>query len=153
MPIWWIKEKMTMQIPSYQIQNVLKVYSRQLSQGRVIARQTAIDINSSDKVKISAEGKRAAIIEKVAAGIVDKITTVGQQEITEKEISEELNKDMSSKTDFIKRKGEKFTFNSIDENNQKSTQTLSVEDSNFVLKRMTQLAKEATGDVNREASL
>ncbi len=153
MPIWWIKEKMTMQIPSYQIQNVLKVYSRQLSQGRVIVRQTAIDINSSDKVKISAEGKRAAIIEKVAAGIVDKITTVGHQDIIEKEISEELNKEMSSKTDFIKRKGEKFIFNYIDENNRKSTQTLSVEDPNFVLKRMTQLAKEVTDDVNREVSL
>ncbi|MBF0301621.1 MAG: hypothetical protein HQK73_01145 [Desulfamplus sp.] len=137
-----------MQIPSYQIQNVLKVYSRQLSQGRVIARnqQAGNDIQSSDKVKISAEGKRAAIIEKVAAGIVDKITTVGPQEAMEKEIAGQLEKEMGGQIDFIKRKGEKFSFNSIDENNQKTTQTLSVEDSNFVMKRMTQLAREAAGE-------
>lgn len=137
-----------MQIPSYQIQNVLKVYSKQLSQGRAIARnqQAGSDTQSSDKVKISAEGKRAAIIDKVASGIVDKITTVGPQEQLEKEIAGQLEKELGGKIDFIKKKGEKFTFNSIDENNQKSTQTLSVEDSNFVLKRMTQLAKEAAGE-------
>lgn len=134
-----------MQIPAYQIQNVLKVYSKQLSQGRAIARnqKAGNDIQSADKVKISAEGKRAAIIEKVASGIVDKITTVGPQETMEKEIADQLEKEMGGKIDFVKRKGEKFTFNSIDENNKKSTQTLSVEDSNFVLKRMTQLARQA----------
>ncbi|MBF0232346.1 MAG: hypothetical protein HQK62_02080 [Desulfamplus sp.] len=134
-----------MQIPAYQIQNVLKVYSKQLSQGRAIVRdqKAGNDIQSADKVKISAEGKRAAIIEKVASGIVDKITTVGPQEAMEKEIADQLEKELGGKIDFIKKKGEKFTFNSIDEHNQKSTQTLSVEDSNFVLKRMTQLAKKA----------
>ncbi|MBF0377058.1 MAG: hypothetical protein HQK72_06200 [Desulfamplus sp.] len=137
-----------MQIPSYQIQNVLKVYSKQLSQGRAIARnqQAGNDTSSADKVKISAEGKRAAIIDKVAAGIVDKITTVGPQETMEKEITGKLEKEMGGKIDFTKRKGEKFSFSSIDENNQKSTQTLSVEDSNFVLKRMKQLAREAAGE-------
>jgi len=137
-----------MQIPAYQIQNVLKVYSKQLSQGRAIARnqKAGNDIQSADKVKISAEGKRAAIIEKVASGIVDKITTAGPQEAMEKEIADELEKEMGGKIDFVKRKGEKFTFNSIDENNEKSTQTLSVEDSNFVLKRMTQLARQAAGN-------
>ncbi|MBF0467803.1 MAG: hypothetical protein HQK61_02805 [Desulfamplus sp.] len=134
-----------MQIPAYQIQNVLKVYSKQLSQGRAIARdqKAGNDIQSADKVKISAEGKRAAIIEKVASSIVDKITTVGPQEAVEKEIAAQLEKEMGGKIDFVKRKGEKFTFNSIDEHNLKSTQTLSVEDSNFVLKRMTQLARQA----------
>lgn len=134
-----------MQIPAYQIQNVLKVYSKQLSQGRAIARnhKAGNDLHSADKVQISAEGKRAAIIEKVASGIVDKITTVGPQEAMEKEIADQLEEEMGGKIDFVKRKGEKFTFNSIDENNEKSTQTLSVEDSNFVLKRMTQLARQA----------
>jgi len=134
-----------MQIPAYQIQNVLKVYSKQLSQGRAIARnqKAGNETQSADKVKISAEGKRAAIIEKVASGIVDKITTAGPQEAMAKEIADQLEEETGGKIDFVKRKGEKFTFNSIDENNEKSTQTLSVEDSNFVLNRMTQLARQA----------
>lgn len=141
-----------MQVPSYQIRNVLKVYSKQLSQGRVIARNSLAGnhAQSADNVKISAEGKRASIIEKVASSIVDKITSVGPQESMEKEIADQIEKEMGGKKiDFTKKKGEKFVFNSIDEHNQKTTNTLSVEDSNFVLKRMTQLAKQAA-DSNME---
>ncbi|MBF0210983.1 MAG: hypothetical protein HQK68_08880 [Desulfamplus sp.] len=135
-----------MQIPSYQIQNVLKVYSKQLTKGRgVIDRiqNSEIGIYSSEKLKISAEGKKAAIIEKVAAGIVDKITNVGSKEKIEKEREFQLEQEMGSDMELVKRRAEEFIFSSIDENNQKITQTLSVEDSNFILKRMTELAKEA----------
>ncbi|MBF0112776.1 MAG: hypothetical protein HQK74_08600 [Desulfamplus sp.] len=135
-----------MQIPSYQIQNVLKVYSKQLSKGRgVIDRiqNSEIGIYSSEKLKISTEGKKAAIIEKVAAGIVDKITNVCSKEKIEKEREFQLEQEMGSDMELVKRRAEEFIFSSIDENNQKITQTLSVEDSNFILKRMTELAKEA----------
>lgn len=141
-----------MQIPSYQIQNVLKVYSKQLSQGRVIARneQAGSNVQSVDSVNISAKGKRASIIEKVASSIVDKITTIGPQESMEKDIATQIQKEMGGKKiDFTKKKGENFIFNSIDANNKKTTHSLSVEDSNFVLKRMTQLAKQAA-DSNME---
>jgi hypothetical protein len=37
----------------------------------------------------------------------------------------------------------------IDENNQKSTRTLSVEDSKFIVKRMTELARQVA-DSNME---
>ena len=61
-----------MQIPSYQIQNVLKVYSRQLSQGKIPGRNNIANANkiSADSVTISPEGKRQAIIDKVASNIV-----------------------------------------------------------------------------------
>lgn len=136
-----------MQIPSYQIQNVLNVYSKQLSQGSVTAKnnQAENDIQSPEKGKISAEGKKAAIIEKVASGIVEKITDVNHQEAMKKNIKVQLESE-GAKNDFVKKKGEKFTFNFIDENNQKITRTLSVENPNFVINRMTQLAKEAAGE-------
>ena len=134
-----------MQIPSYQIQNVLKVYSKQLSQGRMLARNksAANPANTADNVKISAEGKRAAIVEKVAAGIVEKITTTGPKAEMEQGITEQIEKEMGKKIDFKKKQGDTFSFTSIDENNEKNIQTLSVEDSNFVIKRMTQLARQA----------
>ncbi len=137
-----------MEIPSYQIQNVLKVYSKQLTQGKILARNKSAGRNriSADDVKISAEGKRAVIIDKVAANIVDRITSVGPKEKLEHQIVDQIESEIGRKIDFTKRKEEKFSFTAVDENNQKVTKHLSVEDSNFVIKRLTELARQAADD-------
>jgi len=141
-----------MEIPSYQIQNVLKVYSKQLTQGKILARNKAVGRNniSADDVNISAEGKRTAIIEKVAANIVDRITSVGPKEKLEQNIVRQVQDELGQNIDFTKRKEEKFSFTSIDENNKKITQHLSVEDSNFVIRRLTELARQVA-DNNMES--
>jgi len=140
-----------MQIPSYQIQNVLKVYSKQLSQGKMLSRgKFGVDNKvSADSVTISSEGKRQAIIEKVAANIVDKIITEGPKEKNEAQIAEQIEKELGKKIDFTKGKTQ-FTYTTIDADNNKSTQTLSVEDSQFVVKRMTELARQVA-DTNMES--
>ena len=132
-----------MQIPSYQIQNVLKVYSRQLSQGRILSRNKSAAVNkpSADNVTLSSEGKRKAIIDKVAANIVDRIITEGPKEKNEEEITSQIEKELGKKINFTKDKNQ-FTYTVIDENNQKATHVLSVEDSKFIVKRMTELARE-----------
>lgn len=140
-----------MQIPSYQIQNVLKVYSRQLSQGKILNRNKFANDGkpSADSVSISSEGKRKAIIDKVAANIVDKIITEGPKEKTESQITDQIEKELGKKIIFSKDKNQ-FTYTSIDKDNNKVTKTLSVEDSKFVLKRMTELARQVA-DSNMEA--
>ena len=140
-----------MQIPSYQIQNVLKVYSRQLSQGKMLSRNKfgTPDKVSADSVSISSEGKRQAIVEKVAANIVDKIITEGPKEKNEEQITEQIEKELGKKINFTKGKTQ-FTYTTIDDNNNKTTQTLSVEDSQFVVKRMTELARQVA-DNNMES--
>ena len=132
-----------MQIPSYQIQNVLKVYSRQLSQGKILSRNKFGNTNSvsADSVSISSEGKRKAIIDKVAANIVDRIITEGPKEKSEEIITSQIEKELGKKINFSKDKNQ-FTYTVIDENNEKATHTLSVEDSKFVVKRMTELARQ-----------
>jgi hypothetical protein len=132
-----------MQIPSYQIQNVLKVYSRQLSQGRILSRGKFNSANqpSADSVTISSEGKRQAIIDKVAANIVDRIITEGPKEKNEEIIAGLIEEELGKKINFTRDKNQ-FTYTVIDENNTKKTHTLSVEDSKFVVKRMTELARE-----------
>ncbi len=141
-----------MEIPSYQIQNVLKVYSKQLTQGKILARNKAVGRNrtSADDVNISAEGKRASIIEKVAANIVDRITSVGPKEKLEQKIATQVQNEIGQKIDFTMRKEEKFSFTAIDENNKKITKHLSVEDSNFVIRRLTELARQVA-DSNMES--
>ncbi len=139
-----------MQIPSYQIQNVLKVYSKQLSQGKMLSRKFSTDNKvSADSVSISSEGKRQAIIEKVAANIVDKIVTEGPKEKNEELITDQIEKELGKKINFTKGKTQ-FTYTTIDDNNNKTTQTLSVEDSQFVVKRMTELARQVA-DNNMES--
>lgn len=132
-----------MQIPSYQIQNVLKVYSRQLSQGKIMSRNKSgnSNISSADSVTISSEGKRQAIIDKVAANIVDRIITEGPKEKNEEKITSQIEKELGKKINFTKDRNQ-FTYTVIDENNQKTTHTLSVEDSKFIVKRMTELARQ-----------
>ena len=141
-----------MHIPSYQIQNVLKVYSRQLSQGKILARHRTVGGNepSAENVSISAKGKRAAIIEKVTASIIDKITTIGPREKLEYEIADQVEKELGQKINFTQKKEAKFSFTAIDENNVKTTRTLSVEDSKFVIRRLTELARQAA-DNNMES--
>ena len=132
-----------MQIPSYQIQNVLKVYSRQLSQGKIMNRNRfgSANTSSADSVTISSEGKRQAIIDKVAANIVDRIITEGPKEKNEEIITSQIEKELGKKINFTKDRNQ-FTYTVIDENNQKTTRTLSVEDSKFIVKRMTELARQ-----------
>jgi len=127
-----------MQIPSYQIQNVLKVYSRQLSQGKILSKNKFANANkiSADSVNISSEGKRKAIIDKVASNIVEKIIIEGPQQKSEEKITSQIEKELGKKINFTKEKNQ-FTYTEIDENNQKITHTLSVEDSKFIVQRMT----------------
>jgi len=67
-----------MEVPSYQIQNVLKVYSKELIQRRFsdINKNFAPIINN---VNISTEGKRGSIINKIFSSIVENITSIETQ--------------------------------------------------------------------------
>ena len=140
-----------MHIPSYQIQNVLKVYSKQLSQQKFLAKNNTLGQNtpSADSVTISSKGKRQAIIEKVASNIIDKITMEGPKEQVEETITSQIEKELGKKINFTGKKENKFTYTYFDENDEKVTKSLSIEDSDFVMQRMTELAKQVA-DSNME---
>lgn len=65
-----------MQITNYQMQNVLKVYSRQLSKNTLSKKNNTASAEKQqpDKISISIEGKLKAIYNNVATDIVDRIT-------------------------------------------------------------------------------
>jgi len=140
-----------MQIPSYQIQNVLKVYSRQFSQGKLLDKNKFSDANkvSADSVNISSEGKRQTIIDKVASNIVDKIINEGPNEKDTTQITDQIEKELGKKIDFTKGRNQ-FSYTSVDEHNNKVVQNLSVEDSKFIIERMTELARQVA-DSNMES--
>ncbi|MDD2388852.1 MAG: hypothetical protein PHP23_03860 [Desulfobacterales bacterium] len=127
-----------MEITAYQIHNVLKVYSRQLCRGKSIECQKGLGLISSiDQINISSEGRRQAVIEKVATNIIDRITSYGPQSDVEHEIVNQLE------NEFGKEESTEFVYNQIDVNNNKITSKLSVEGPDFILSRLEELTKEA----------
>ncbi|MEJ2102408.1 MAG: hypothetical protein P8X68_20920 [Desulfobacterales bacterium] len=103
-----------MLVSSYQIHNVLNVYSKQLSQAKGVQKEkTETKKPLSDQINLSAEGKRRATIERVA--------------------------DIESDS----KKEKEFEFNFIDVLNRKTKTALSVKDTNFLIGRPEEPAKEA----------
>jgi hypothetical protein len=138
-----------MQIPSHQIHNVLKVYGKQLSQARIQDRKRALETPETvDRINLSAVGKRQAIIDRVAADIVDRITQSGPQDKVDQEILNKLENELGQPIEF-KEKKNAFVFNVINQNNEKTTSAFQPDDPNYLMRRLEELAKEEV-DKNME---
>jgi len=140
------------EIPSYQIHKVMKVYVRQLTQSKLFERQTggSKKATAADRISISMEGNRQAIINKVAADVVERITRSGPTDKFDQEIVNRLEDEIGEKVNFARSQKSQFIFNVIDDKNKKKTTAISVEDSNFLLQRLEQLAQDAV-DKNIES--
>ncbi|MFH1061020.1 MAG: DVU0524 family FlgM-associated protein [Pseudomonadota bacterium] len=63
-----------MTITSFQVQNILRTYAKQLSRGQRLARRRMnSEAQPSDQVNISIEARRKQVIEKITAEIVSSI--------------------------------------------------------------------------------
>ncbi|MBR9987611.1 MAG: hypothetical protein KFF68_17030 [Desulfosarcina sp.] len=131
-----------MVIQSYQIHNVLNVYRRQLSLGKAnqplqVGNQDA----KSDAITISKAAKNQSIMEKVAAGVLKKITDVdlgsdfGQALFNR---VQELPKDLDTG-----QRDNTFVFNTIVGDNQKEARSIAVDNSKGLMNRLDELAKAA----------
>jgi len=131
-----------MYIPSYQMHNVLNVYSKQLSLNRIGGNsKNQFQKSLTDQIKVSPEAKRKATIERVANEILDKITHLGNQN-AEDQIAKEVS-DQEQRNQGKSKKTNQFIFNVIDELNKKKQSSLSIEDTHFLVNRLEQLVKEA----------
>jgi hypothetical protein len=130
-------------VSSYQIHNVLNVYSKQLSQDRSVQRLKPGTIRQpSDQINFSTESKRRATIERVSQEILNKISHYGTEgEIkTQKQDTSRENAKNSLESDNKKEAG--FVFNVIDNLNKKTKTALSVKDTKFLIDRLEQMAKD-----------
>ena len=130
-------------VPSYQMHNVLNVYSQQLRHSLSSAnRKKAPQSLPADQVSLTAEGKRKATIEKVSKDILERITRFGGYGGADQRATEHAKAEASKEPATEEAKAKTFEFNVIDTVNQKTRNTLSVEDSSFLIKRLEQLSKE-----------
>ena len=140
-----------MYVPSYQMHNVLNVYSKQLRQNVSSDRNDNMPERTlTDQVNLTPEGKRQATIEKVSKEILNKITRFGSLTETRRRITENAKMVSHNEAPADKKQETTFVFNAIDSINQKITNTLSVGDSGFLIQRLEQFATEP-GDKKTES--
>ena len=138
-------------VPSYQMHNVLNVYSKQLRDSMTSGnRKNLSEKLPADQVSLTREGKRHATLEKVSKDILEKITRFGTQNGTDQQPMERATERVEKETGADDTEESTFVFNVIDTINQKQRNTLSVEDSSFLIKRLGQLSKEV-GDKKMES--
>jgi hypothetical protein len=131
-----------MYIQRYQIHNVLNVYRRQLSQGKAERPQHAGPHDArSDAITISKEAKNQSIMEKVAAGVLRKITNVEPGPDFGREMINQVQNTRKNMT--AGPKDNAFVFNTIVGDNQKETRSIAVDDSQGLMNRLDELAKAA----------
>ena len=132
-----------MYVPSYQMHNVLNVYSKQLRNNMASGKkEKGPDRLPADQVKLTPEAKRQATIEKVSKEIVDKITRFGSGENKRDKFTEQAKIEPQKETAVTETSEATFVFNVIDTINKKITNKLSVEGSSFLVQRLEQLSKE-----------
>ena len=133
-------------VPSYQMHNVLNVYSKQLRHNMTSGnRKNLSEKLPADQVSLTPEGKRQATIEKVSKDILEKISRLGSRNGVDQQLTERAKDGVEKRTAVDDGKETTFVFNVIDTINQKRRNTLSVEDSSFLIKRLEQLSKEESG--------
>ena len=131
-------------VSSYQIHNVLNVYSKQLSQDRNTQKpKPGNEKQQLDQINLSTEGKRRAIIERVAQDILNKISRYGSKSEMMTQEQDQSRENAKDGLDPDNKKETGFVFNVIDDLNKKTTTALSVKDTKFLIDRLEQLAKDA----------
>ncbi len=133
-------------VPSYQMHNVLNVYSNKLRRNTMMGKNEEISAKpSADRVSLNSEGKRRTTVEKISKDILNKITRFSAQSGSTRPISdrtEEISERQveSDKSDVMERTA--FVFNVINTINKKTTNTVSADDSNFLIQRLDQMSKD-----------
>ena len=134
-----------MVISTYQVNNVLRVYGEQLRQNRLSDNEKSGDARSPDKIDISSEAKRKAIVDKIASDIVDRITQFGPHENVEKEVFKRLEDDYGANLAVAGNGSTDLIFKVIDEDGE-TMNSLSLEDSKFLRYKLQEITRDT---VNR----
>ena len=116
---------------------MLKVYGKQLSQEP--SEEEADAEGPASRMRVSAEGKREAVIHRVTSEIVRKIKEYASPEMAGDDALNILESPPAQPVNG-NREGHGFTFNAIGADSVKTTRTLSLEDSDFFIRRLGELA-------------
>ena len=134
-----------MVISVYQVNNVLRVYGDQLRHSRIPSKSKDGIIPQSDKISISAEAKKKAVIDKISSGIMEKITQYGPHENIEEEVFQKLENEYGANLAITKNSPTDLIFKVIDESGE-TINSLSIEDSKFLKHKLEEITKETVNN-------
>jgi hypothetical protein len=131
-----------MHISSYHVHNVLRAYGKQLSLSkRGVKTKNTAPSSQTDSIKISAEARRKAVIEKISADIVDRVVRGGPRDTIEKEAFKELENEIGNDLVMEENESTELVFKVIDRENGEELKTLSREDSKALINRLEEITK------------
>ncbi len=140
-------------VHSYQMHNVLNVYSNKLRHNISTREQISFEKASTQRVNLTSEGKRNSTIEKVSKEIFDKIVRFGSQTGTSLQGSDEAKESVKNENGLVKPSKSGFVYNVMDAVNGKTTNAVSVEDSEFLIQRLDQMSKDTIAIKKRDTGI
>lgn len=136
-----------MSISTYQVQNILRTYGKQLGRARKPKTQAADAQGAvgADKIDVSHNARRRQVISKIAQEIISQITTQSVQERNplEKDALEQLSKEYGRPLEVFRNADGSLTFAEIDPVAKKIIKELPLDQS----QELNQRFEEITGAI------
>ncbi|UCD88130.1 MAG: hypothetical protein JSV01_10450 [Desulfobacterales bacterium] len=133
-----------MTISDHHIHNVLRSYSRQLTQGRRrLHAKGGAERKGPDSISISPRARRKAVIDKVTSDIVDRIIHKSPRGDTQREPSGQV-KARTRSDNSLKKENSVLFFTLIDKEKGEVTKSISFEDSEFLQDHLEENTKRNT---------
>jgi hypothetical protein len=131
-----------MVITSYHIQNVLRTYSQQISEGSRLARSRKPEkAEQNDFVKISSEARKRNMVDTISQEMVNHLTQTSDRNGTVQEILNRLSQEYGKPLDVDLKENENLVFKVMDQAGQEVVDTLSPMDSEQLKTRLMDITK------------
>ncbi len=135
-----------MNITTYQIHNVLRAYGKQLSQSKRLQHKKGDALlRRTDRISLSVQARRKAIIDRVTSDIINRIINDGPHYEMEQEAFGQLEDEYGGSLS-VNNEDSELVFKVIDKEKGEVTKTLSIEDSNFLKDRLKEITKNKVDD-------
>lgn len=135
-----------MNITTYQIHNVLRAYGKQLSQSKRLQHKKGNALLwRTDRISLSVQARRKAIIDRVTSDIINRIINDGPYYEMEQEAFGQLEDEYGDSLS-VNHEDSELVFKVIDKERGEVTKTLSIEDSNFLKDRLKEITKSKVDD-------
>ena len=135
-----------MNITTYQIHNVLMAYGKQLSQSKRLQHKKGDALlRRTDRISLSVQARRKAIIDRVTSDIINRIINDGPHYEMEQEAFGQLEDEYGDSLS-VNNEDSELIFKVIDKEKGEVTKTLSIKDSNFLKDRLEEITKSKVDD-------
>ena len=131
-----------MVITSYHIQNILRTYSQQISEGSRLTRSRKPDkADQNDFVKISSEARKRHMVDTISQEMLTHLTQTSERNGTAQEIMKRLSQEYGKPLEVDLKENENLVFKVMDPAGKEVVDTLSSMDSAQLKNRLMDITK------------